>query len=135
VVPKEAVTTLAVKPDCTASKAADEGRGATDRGQRGKAARKPRQHLIAASVLHFVHCGNDSRRAKLRFMLQDIPGKGMSEVAERYRSYAAECLRIAQDVSRPKEKLALLNMAQCWLALAEQAIKDSEIEPLTRRTT
>jgi hypothetical protein len=39
VVPKEAVTTLAVKPDCTASKAADEGRGAADRGEYREAAR------------------------------------------------------------------------------------------------
>jgi hypothetical protein len=38
VVPKEADTTLGVKPDCTASKTADEGRGAADRGQYRQAA-------------------------------------------------------------------------------------------------
>jgi hypothetical protein len=49
----------------------------------------------------------------------------MSE-AERYRAYAAECLRIAQNVSESKEKLALVNMAQCRRTLAEQAIKSGE---------
>jgi hypothetical protein len=59
----------------------------------------------------------------------------MSEIVERYRLYAAECLRIAQE-SGPKQKLTLLDMAQCWLALAEQTLKNTEtIESLTRWTT
>jgi hypothetical protein len=62
-------------------------------------------------------------------MLQD--GERMSELVERYRFYAAECLRIAQDVPA-NEKLSLLNMAQSWLALAERAIKNSEVGSLTR---
>jgi hypothetical protein len=55
-----------------------------------------------------------------------------SALAERYRLYAAKCVRIAQDVPH-EEKLLLLNMAQCWLALAEQTLKTNEtIESVTR---
>jgi hypothetical protein len=64
--------------------------------------------------------------------MQSALQQAMSEIAERYRFHAAECLRIAQSVSPPKEKLALVNMAQCWLALAEQAIKNTAPEPLSR---
>jgi len=49
----------------------------------------------------------------------------MSDVVERYRLYAAECVRLAQDVSVLKQKLTLLDMAQHWLALAEQALKNA----------
>ena len=44
-----------------------------------------------------------------------------AETVERYRRQACECVRIAQDVPDTKAKLALLDMAQCWLRLAEQA--------------
>jgi hypothetical protein len=71
-------------------------------------------------MLPFVHCAN--RQSQLQ--------RAMSEIVERYRSHAAECLRIAQSVSPAKEKLARVNMAQCWLSLAEQAIKDGE--PVSR---
>jgi hypothetical protein len=72
-------------------------------------------------TLPFVHCGN--RQSQLQ--------QGMSEIVERYRSHAAECLRIAQSVSPPKEKLALVNMAQCWLDLAEQTLKNIAAESLS----
>jgi len=49
----------------------------------------------------------------------------MSDVVERYRLYAAECVRLAQDVSVLKQKLTLLDMAQHGLALAEQALKNA----------
>jgi hypothetical protein len=62
--------------------------------------------------------------------------ESMSDLVERYRSYAAECVRLAQDVSVLKQKLTLLDMAQSWLALADQALKNAEtIESLTRWTT
>ena len=47
-----------------------------------------------------------------------MPG---AEAVERYRLQACECVRIAQDVSDTRAKLALLEMAQSWLRLAEQA--------------
>jgi hypothetical protein len=60
----------------------------------------------------------------------------MSDLVEHYRLCAAECVRLAQHVSVLKQKLALLDMAQSWLALAEQALKNAEtIEFLTRWTT
>jgi hypothetical protein len=37
------------------------------------------------------------------------------------------CIQIAHRSSDPEIKLALLNMAQSWLALAEQAIKNSDV--------
>jgi hypothetical protein len=60
----------------------------------------------------------------------------MSELVERYRLNAAECVRLAQDVTVLKQKLTLLDMAQSWLALAEQALRNAEtIESVTRWTT
>ncbi len=43
------------------------------------------------------------------------------EIGALYRLYAAHCLGIAKDISDPARKLALLDMAQAWAALAEQA--------------
>jgi hypothetical protein len=43
---------------------------------------------------------------------------------DEYRRYAAECLRIAQQISDPKEKGRLLDMAQKWRELAERAKRD-----------
>jgi hypothetical protein len=45
---------------------------------------------------------------------------GMSprEVIACYRLYAAYCLEIAQEFEDPGRKIALLNMAQTWIALA-----------------
>jgi hypothetical protein len=42
-----------------------------------------------------------------------------------YRQHAAECVEIAQDVSDPVRKIALLNMAQSWLTLAEHSEKQT----------
>ena len=50
----------------------------------------------------------------------------MHEIVERYRFYAAQCLAIAQDRSDSTEKLLLLDMAQCWLKLAEQAAQNAD---------
>ena len=40
--------------------------------------------------------------------------------AEEDRRYAAECLRVAQQVQNPDDKASLLDMAQKWQALAEK---------------
>jgi len=41
------------------------------------------------------------------------------EVIACYRLYAAYCLEIAQEFDEPGRKIALLNMAQTWIALAD----------------
>jgi hypothetical protein len=40
---------------------------------------------------------------------------------EEYRRLAAECLRIAEGVPDPQQKISLIDMAQWWLQLARQA--------------
>ena len=45
---------------------------------------------------------------------------------ERYRSYAAKCVKISRNIPDPVEKLVLLAMAQSWLKLAEQAAEGAE---------
>ena len=47
-------------------------------------------------------------------------------LVERYRSYAVRCVRISRNVSDPAGKLVLLEMAQSWLKLAEQAAGEPE---------
>jgi hypothetical protein len=49
-----------------------------------------------------------------------------SDLVAAYRLHAAKCVDIAHQSSDHESKLALLNMAQAWLTLAEQAIKNSE---------
>ena len=44
---------------------------------------------------------------------------------ERYRGYAAECLRLAQATSEQNGKTRLLQMAEAWLKLAGDASKDA----------
>jgi hypothetical protein len=43
-----------------------------------------------------------------------------------YQLRAAQCVRLAHAATDPEAKLTLLDMAQAWLALAEQAVKNSE---------
>jgi hypothetical protein len=50
----------------------------------------------------------------------------MAETVDRYRQHAADCIAIAQQLSNNNSRLALLAMAQSWLALAEQAAKNAE---------
>jgi hypothetical protein len=38
-----------------------------------------------------------------------------------YREFAAECLRVAQQLKDPVEKAKLVHMAQIWRELAEKA--------------
>jgi hypothetical protein len=41
--------------------------------------------------------------------------------AEEYRQYAAECIRVAQQMQNAGDKTMLLDMAQKWRALAAKA--------------
>ncbi len=45
------------------------------------------------------------------------------EVIACYRLHAAHCLEIARELENPGRKIALLNMAQTWIALADQVEK------------
>jgi hypothetical protein len=49
-----------------------------------------------------------------------------NELVATYQLHAADCIEIAQRTTDPKSRLALLAMAQSWLKLAEQAVKNSE---------
>jgi hypothetical protein len=46
-----------------------------------------------------------------------------AQLAARYWGYAAQCLVVAQRQDNAGDKLALINMAQAWVALAEQTEK------------
>ena len=50
-----------------------------------------------------------------------------AELAARYRAYAAQCLIVAQSHDEPGEKLALIDMAQAWITLAEQTEKNGRV--------
>jgi hypothetical protein len=58
----------------------------------------------------------------------EMPG---AELIARYRSYAAKCIKISRNTSDPIGKLVLLEMAQTWLKLAEQATDAAEASPQT----
>jgi hypothetical protein len=49
-----------------------------------------------------------------------------AESVERYRSYAATCIEISRNIQDPAGKLVILEMAQSWLKLAEQAAEWAE---------
>jgi hypothetical protein len=49
------------------------------------------------------------------------------ELVARYRLHAAHCVELAQRIPEAEGRLAVLAMAKSWLALAEQAVKNSEI--------
>jgi hypothetical protein len=48
------------------------------------------------------------------------------DVVERYRRYAANCLQIATQIQDETIKGSLLDMAQVWMKLAEQAEESSQ---------
>ncbi|MGB3744043.1 MAG: hypothetical protein WBD11_05855 [Xanthobacteraceae bacterium] len=50
----------------------------------------------------------------------------MTELVARYRLHAAHCVELAEKISDAEGRLALLTMAKSWIALAEQAVKNSE---------
>lgn len=47
-----------------------------------------------------------------------------AQLAARYWGYAAQCLIVAQRQDNAGDKLALINMAQAWVSLAEQTEKN-----------
>jgi hypothetical protein len=47
----------------------------------------------------------------------------LADPAARYRDYAANCVVIAQMLADVAGKLSLIDMAQAWITLAEQAEK------------
>lgn len=53
-----------------------------------------------------------------------------AELATRYRLHAADCIKLAQSIAEAAGKLSLLDMAQAWIALAEQAVKNGETVPV-----
>jgi hypothetical protein len=44
-------------------------------------------------------------------------------LTDRYKVFAAECVRVAQQSSNPNDKAMLLQMADTWLNLAQKATK------------
>jgi len=46
---------------------------------------------------------------------------------ERFRSYAAECLRLARATSDQSGKTRLLQMAEAWRKLAEDASREESV--------
>ena len=48
------------------------------------------------------------------------------ERLERYRLNAEKCLTLAQTFNDPQSKRTLIGMANTWLKLAEQHLKNSE---------
>ncbi len=48
-------------------------------------------------------------------------GKWEMKDVGRYRQYAANCLKVAQSMADPNAKLALLDMVQVWIMLADEA--------------
>ncbi len=49
-----------------------------------------------------------------------------AELVERYRCYAAKCLKMSRTIRDPAAKLMILEMAQSWLKLAEQVAEGTE---------
>ena len=53
----------------------------------------------------------------------------LSETITRYRSYAASCIDIADNVSTLSTRLELLAMAKTWIMLANETDKTSQVVP------
>jgi len=51
--------------------------------------------------------------------------------ADLYRAYAHECLHFASGMETPSCKAVLLQMANAWLRLAQQAEKNDGHQPVT----
>ena len=54
--------------------------------------------------------------------------------AELYRTHAAQCVEIALRASDRETRLAILDMAQAWLALAKHADKNTRAPTLVYET-
>jgi hypothetical protein len=53
----------------------------------------------------------------------------VTELVEQYRRNAEKCLELAQRSNEPETKRSLVAMANAWLALAAQRVKNIETEP------
>jgi hypothetical protein len=58
-------------------------------------------------------------------------GTAPAKLAERYSDYAAQCLVIAQRQDNACDKVALIAMADAWIALAERAQRKALIHEQT----
>jgi len=69
-----------------------------------------------------VRCGNGNATIGLSYVERHIVGVEMqgADFVERYRCYAATCVKISRNIPDPAAKLVLLAMTQSWLKLAEQ---------------
>ena len=59
-----------------------------------------------------------------------MPSTGL---VERYRSYAAKCVKISRNISDPIGKLVILEMAQSWLDLAQRAAEEAQTSVMVDR--
>jgi hypothetical protein len=66
------------------------------------------------------YVGNQTNPGRLAAWTNRAGGT-MPSKFEEYQQRAAECLRLAQAITDPKNKALLLDMAQAWIRLAEQA--------------
>jgi hypothetical protein len=48
--------------------------------------------------------------------------------ASRYRARAAECLEAAEQATDERKRVVLVAMAQSWIRLAEQAVRNSQTD-------
>jgi hypothetical protein len=48
---------------------------------------------------------------------------------DKYRRHAVECLRIAEGIPESLNRMVLIDMAQSWLLLAQQAEKTDALNP------
>jgi hypothetical protein len=53
---------------------------------------------------------------------------GVLIAKDSYERRAAQCLRLAQHVADPSHRVELMEMAQAWLHLAQQAEKNSKLD-------
>jgi hypothetical protein len=54
-------------------------------------------------------------------------GMSPADLAARYRQRAGKCFTISQKMEDAGERLELIDMAQAWLALAEQAERNGQL--------
>ena len=52
---------------------------------------------------------------------------------DKYRRHAVDCLRIAEGVPSPQSRMILIDMAQSWLLLAQQAETSVATDPVSER--
>ena len=66
--------------------------------------------------------------APFRFWEWLILGKAVPKRRNQYLAIAAECIRLAGQMSDPARKLMLLDLAATWMRLAAQADKNTHLD-------